>query len=74
MAGRLYVVEDGETMSVVRAVSPGRALNHVVKAQYNVRVATPDDIALYMGEGGQIEDATLADNDVVKANPLDQGE
>lgn len=61
MAGRLYVVENSDSMSVVRAVSPARALNHVVKDSYKVRVASADDVAEYMSQGGTIEDATIAD-------------
>lgn len=61
MAGRLYVVEKSDEMSLVRAVSPARALNHVVKDSYIVRVATPDDVEEYMSLGGKVEDATIAD-------------
>ena len=59
--GRLYVVENNESVSVVRAVSPARALNHVVKDSFKVRVASADDVAEYMSAGGAIEDATIAD-------------
>lgn len=61
MAGRLYVVENDEMRSLVRAVSPARALNHVVKDTFQVRVATPDDVVEYMEAGGTVEDATIAD-------------
>ena len=67
MAGRLYVVENDESLSIVRAVSPARALNHVVKDTFKVRTATPDDVAEYMGQGGQVEDATIADAQEIPA-------
>lgn len=70
MAGRLYVVEQGEELTVVRAVSPARALNHVVKNSYVVRVATPDDVEMYMGLGGVVEDATIADPPAATELPL----
>ena len=54
-AGRLYVVENNNTMSIVRSISPGKALNHVTQNQYNVRVATADDVAMYMEAGGELE-------------------
>lgn len=55
MAGRIYVVKDESTVSLVRAVSPARALQHVVKSQYAVSVATPDDVAEFMGMGCKVE-------------------
>lgn len=59
MAGRIYVVENEETIALVRAVSPTKALNHVVKNSYQVRVATPDDVESYMKEGGTVDDSTI---------------
>lgn len=59
MAGRLYIVENEESMSIVRAVSTGKALNHVVKGSFQVRIATADDVAEYMSQGGTIEDSTI---------------
>lgn len=59
MAGRLYVVENEETLSIIRAVSPTQALNHVVKNQYQVRIASADDVADFMSQGGEIEDSTI---------------
>lgn len=61
MTGRLYVVSDENTLSIVRAVSRGRALNHVVQSSYEVRVANANDVADYVAQGGVIEDATIAD-------------
>lgn len=71
MAGRLYLVENDESMSLVRAVSPARALNHVVQDSYKVRVATPDDVAEYMSQGGTVEDATIADPPAAAAAPAE---
>lgn len=59
MAGRIYVVEDEQSVSLVRATSGPQALNHVVKSQYNVRAASADDVANYMSQGATIEDATI---------------
>lgn len=61
MAGRLYKVENLDSVALVRAVSPARALNHVVKDSFKVSVASADDVAEYLTEGGTIEDATIAD-------------
>jgi len=57
MAGRIYVVESSETVSLVRAVSAAKALNHVVKNGYKVRVASADDVAEYMSMGATVEDS-----------------
>jgi len=59
MAGRIYVVESESELSLVRAVSAAGAINHVVKEQYKVRVASADDVAEYMAQGATIEDATI---------------
>lgn len=59
MAERLYVVENEESMTIVRAVSEARALQHVVKSQYKVRKASADDVAEYMTQGGNIEQAHI---------------
>lgn len=59
MAGRIYVVEDEQTISLVRATSPSQALNHVVKNNYKVRVATTDDVADLMSQGATVDDATV---------------
>lgn len=66
MAGRIYVVESEETVSLVRAVSAAKALNHVVKNGYKVRVASAEDVAEYMGMGATVEDSTKED-EVVEA-------
>lgn len=57
--GRIYVVENDESLSLVRAVSPTKAVNHVVKESYQVRVATADDVAKYMAQGATVEDSTI---------------
>lgn len=58
--GRLYVVENDDSMTIVRAVSEGRALTHVVKSSYNVRKATVDDVETYLTQGGKVENALIA--------------
>lgn len=55
---RLYVVETEESMSMIRAPSLSRALNHVVKHDsYSVRIASGDDVESYMSQGGVVEKA-----------------
>lgn len=58
-AGRIYAVETEDTLTLVRAVSPSQALQHVVKEQYKCRVATPDDVETYMELGGKVEVAGI---------------
>lgn len=53
--GRLYVVENEETMTIVRAISQGKAVQHVTANQFKTRVASADDVAEYMMAGGEIE-------------------
>lgn len=60
MAERLYLVEDDENQTIVRAISEARALTHVVKGQFSIRKASADDVANYMGMGGTIEVADVA--------------
>lgn len=55
LEGRLYVVEDDESVTIVRAKSPTSALKHVIKNSYTVRAATAEDVADYMSAGGSIE-------------------
>lgn len=57
MAGRIYVVESSDTVSLVRAVSAAKALAHVVKNGYSTRVASAEDVATYMGMGATIENS-----------------
>lgn len=59
MSGFIYVVENDESISLVRAVSPTKALNHVVKNSYQVRRASADDVADLMSQGATIEDSTI---------------
>lgn len=68
--GRIYVVENETSLSLVRAVSPAKALNHVVKSEYTVRPATPDDVAEFMGQGATIEDSTISIGTVEIPDPL----
>lgn len=57
MAGRIYVVESEDTVSLVRAISAAKALQHVVKNGYNTRVASAEDVAKYMGMGATVENS-----------------
>lgn len=60
MAGRIYVVETEDTISLVRATSPVQAINHVVKGQYSARVATADDMEEYgINQGAKVENAMI---------------
>jgi hypothetical protein len=51
------VVKNETTVSLVRAVSAARALQHVVKTEYEVSAATVDDIVMYMEMGASVENA-----------------
>lgn len=53
--GRLYVVESEDSLSVVRAKTQTAAFKHVVQSTYTVRAATADDVADFLGQGGEIE-------------------
>lgn len=53
--GKLFVVQDGEDMNIVRAKGATQALKHVVAQSYEVRAATADDVEFYLGAGGVIE-------------------
>lgn len=70
MSGRIYVVENETSLSLVRAVSPSKALSHVIKGEYQVRPATPDDVADYMSQGAQIEDSTITVGTIEIPDPL----
>lgn len=63
------MVENDDSLSLVRAVSPTQALNHVVKDQYKVRVATADDVATYMAQGATVEDTTIQVGNVTIPDP-----
>lgn len=54
-AGRMYVVENDDEMSVVRALSPAQAISHVCQDKYKVRIASPDDVLTYVEAGGTVE-------------------
>lgn len=54
---RVYVVETDEELTLVKAGTQSQALNHVVKGQFQVRVATAMDVLDYMNQGGVVEDA-----------------
>lgn len=58
---RVYKVEDENTISMVIATSQAQALNHVVKVQYKVGVASALEVAEYMAQGGEMGRATKSD-------------
>lgn len=58
---RVYKIEDENTISMVIATSQAQALNHVVKAQYKVGVASALEVADYMAQGGEMGRATKSD-------------
>lgn len=54
---RIYAVENNDEVTLVKAETQSQALNHVVKSQYKVRVASALDVVDYMQQGGTVEDA-----------------
>jgi hypothetical protein len=63
MANRIYVVENDESVSLVRAGSSSKALRHVIQTNYKVHIASADEVAEYMGMGAVVEDATGESDD-----------
>jgi hypothetical protein len=61
MDSRIYVVKDGDSMSLVEATSGAQALRFIAKAKYSVEVASPKMIAALMAKGNQVMDATKAE-------------
>ena len=54
---RIYAVETEDEVTLVKAETQAQALNHVIKSQYKVRVASAVDVVEYMQAGGTVEDA-----------------
>lgn len=44
--------------SLIAAISPGKAQQHVAKKFINAKLATPTDVAELMGRGLKVEDGT----------------
>lgn len=72
--GRIYAVETANELTLVRSVSAAQALQHVVKEQYKVRTATPDDVETYMELGGKIEVAGIKVGTMEIPDPALKGE
>jgi hypothetical protein len=56
--GRLYRVENGDDLTLVRAMGQAQAISHVTKGHFKATVATPDDVEFYLTNGGDIEVTT----------------
>lgn len=56
METRIYVVDGGATPRLVRSSHPSRALAHVSRTTYKVRVASQDDLVGLLGSGVVVED------------------
>lgn len=61
MASRIYAVDDGSSLSLVRAGHPAQALAHVTRGRFKVRVASQDDIVSAVSAGVVVSDATKDD-------------
>lgn len=58
MSTRIYVVRDKDTnIHLVRAAHPQQAIGHVVKNQFEARVASQDDLVQHLAAGKKIEEA-----------------
>ena len=55
MATRLYIVEVGDAVKLVEAVSKAAARNHVLKDIAQVRAASAKEAADLVGEGTRVE-------------------
>lgn len=60
---RIYAVQRNAsgTMRLVRATSQAQALRHVAVDEYDVDVATQDQLVAAVGAGVQVETATSTD-------------
>lgn len=54
---RIYTVDDGKDLRLVRATSQAQALRHVARTIYDVRVASQTDIVEHLEGGGKVETA-----------------
>lgn len=56
---RIYKVTNGDTTSLVQAVSQAQALRHVAGKTFSVEVAKAIDVAVLMGKGVTLETASV---------------
>lgn len=63
---RIYSVSNEEEITLVKATTQSQALSHVVKNQFQVKIASAVDVVDYIGAGGVVEDATFNEPDAVK--------
>lgn len=54
---RLYLVADGDSKRLVRAVSPAQALAHVARTAFSVTIPSQDDLLLLGKSGIEVETA-----------------
>lgn len=55
---RIYLVTQGATARLVRATTPAVARSHVARTEFEVRVATQDDIVMAITDGSIVEETT----------------
>lgn len=53
---RIYLIEDGEHATLVRAPSQAQAVRHVAK-RFKCKVASQDDLVAHVGKGVKVETA-----------------
>lgn len=66
VAERVYKVQQGETVRLVKAVNKTQALNYVARATITAEVASQADLIELLPTGIMVEDA--------KAEPADQAD
>lgn len=59
MATRIYLVEFNKKTRMIDATSHWQAIKHCVSPNVNSRVATAKDVAVFVGDGGKIEDSVV---------------
>ena len=58
MSTRIYVVSKGtEPVALVRASHPHQAVGHVVKGQFNAKVASQDELVSLLAAGATVQEA-----------------
>ena len=60
MITRIYLVTDAITGAkrLIRAGTPAQAVRHAARSQFNVAVASQDDLVFLVADGHAVEDAT----------------
>ena len=58
---RIYLIGSSRGVRLVRANTRAQALNHVAAREFNVRVASQDDLVKYLAEGQAVETAISPD-------------